>query len=153
MGQNCFVPSFVPSFVSGTKITPSVLSRGQKSHPFWRPSSRGRQDNAVAGQWLLIIGASANHSAAAAASAGDKDDNNNEANKPSPRAGMDADWGGQQRPNDRLALAWRELALSNANAHSGRTTSSNNVTNKGGGAAANAPGRVHRQQSAKKRQQ
>jgi hypothetical protein len=31
MGQNCFVPGFVP----GTKITPSVLSRGQKSPLFF----------------------------------------------------------------------------------------------------------------------
>jgi hypothetical protein len=60
-------------------------------------------------------------------------DDDNKANKPSPRAGSDATGGGHQQSDDQLASAWRESALSNANAHGGRTTSSNNVTNKGGG--------------------
>ncbi len=36
MGQNCFVPGFVP----GTKITPLVLSRGQKSHLWFCPGDK-----------------------------------------------------------------------------------------------------------------
>ena len=75
-------------------------------------------------------------------------DNDNEANEPSLRAGTDANGGGHQQSNDRLALARRESALSNADAHSGRTTSSNDVTNKGGGGRG-----FHIQQSTKKRQQ
>ncbi len=110
-------------------------------------------DDAVAGQRLSIVVASADHSATAAASAGDNDNDNNEANKPLPRAGTDANGGGRRRPDDRLASARRESASYDANAHGGRTTSSNDVTNEGGGAAGNAPGKVHRQQSAKKPQQ
>jgi hypothetical protein len=49
-------------------------------------------------------------------------DNDDKANKPSPRAGMDANGGGHQPYDDRLALAWRESASSNTNAHGGRTT-------------------------------
>jgi hypothetical protein len=52
-----------------------------------------------------------------------------------------------------LASAQQESALSDTNVNGGRTTSSNNMTNKGGGTAGNAPDRVYRQQSAKKRQQ
>jgi hypothetical protein len=39
--------------------------------------------DAVAGQRLSIVAASADHSAAATASAGDNDNDNNKANKPS----------------------------------------------------------------------
>ena len=66
--------------------------------------------------------------------------------------GTDADGGGRRQRNDRLALAPRDSASSNANAHGGRMTSSNDVMNEGGGAGDNAPGRVHRPQSTKKRQ-
>jgi hypothetical protein len=59
-------------------------------------------DDAVTGQRLSIVAASANHSAATAVSAGDNNDNNDEANKPSTWAGMDADGGGRQQPDDRL---------------------------------------------------
>jgi hypothetical protein len=130
MGQNCFVPNFVP----GTKITPLVLSHGQKLHLFFGgpPPVVGNND-AVAGQWLSIIAASTNHSAAAMASAGDNNKDNNKANKPSPQAGMDADGGGRQQPDGRLESVWQELVLFNANAHSGRMTSSNDVANEGGG--------------------
>ena len=60
-------------------------------------------------------------------------DGDDEANEPSPRAGTDANGGGHQRSDDCLALAWRESASSNANAHVGRMTSSNDMMNKGGG--------------------
>ncbi len=62
-------------------------------------------NDAVAGQWLSFVAASADHSAAAAVSAGDKDDENNKANKPSPQAGMDADGGGR---HDQMT-AWHRL--------------------------------------------
>jgi len=48
----------------------------------------------VAGQRLSIVATSTDHSAAAAASAGDNGDYDDEENKPTPRAGMDADGGG-----------------------------------------------------------
>ncbi len=60
-------------------------------------------------------------------------DEDDEANKPSPQVGTDANGGGHQQSDDRLALARRELAASNANAHGGRTMSLNDVTNEGGG--------------------
>ena len=47
-------------------------------------------------------------------------EDDNKANEPSPRAGMDADGGAREMT--RLALARRESALSDANAHGGRTT-------------------------------
>ena len=62
-------------------------------------------------------------------------DDDKEANKPLPQAGTDANGGGHQQSDDRLALARRELAASNANAHGGRTMSLNDVTNEGGGGA------------------
>ncbi len=37
--------------------------------------------------------------------------------------------------------------MSDADAHDGRTTSANNVINKGGGAVGKSPGRIHRQKS------
>jgi hypothetical protein len=139
---------FCPAQQWDKTVLSPVLSRRQKSHRFFLPWSATRIDNSVAGQRLSIVAASADHSAAAAVSAGDNDDNNNEANEPSPRAATDADGGGQRQPDDRLASVCRELASYNADAHGGRTTSSNHVTNEGGGAAGNAPGRVYRQQSA-----
>ena len=75
-------------------------------------------------------------------------DNDDEANKPLPRAGTDANGGGHQRLDDRLASAWRESASSNADTHGGRRTSSNNVTNEGGGGKG-----FHIQQSTKKQKQ
>ncbi len=157
-----------------TVLSP-VLSRGQKSHLRFCPGDKNHtfgfvpgtqitpffgsphpvvgNDNAAASQRLSILAASTNYFATTAASAGDNNDNNNKVNKPSMQAGTDADGGGQRQPNDYLILAWQELVSSNANIHGGRTTSSNNVTNTGGGAVGNTPGRVHRQQSAKKRQQ
>jgi hypothetical protein len=149
-GQNSFVPDN-----NGTKLFCPRFCPGDKNDTFFLggPPPAVGDDDAVAGQQLSIIAASADHSAAAAVSAGDNDDNNDEANEPSPRAGTDADEGGRGQPDDRLASTWQELASYDANTHGGRTTSSNHVTNEGGGAAGNAPGRVYRQQSAKKRQQ
>ena len=63
----------------------------------------------------------------------DDDDNGNEANKPSPWAGMDTDEGGWRQPDHRMASAGQELALSDTDAHGGWATSSNDVTNEGGG--------------------
>ena len=60
-------------------------------------------------------------------------DDDDKANKPSPRAGTDANGRGNQQSDDRLASAWWESASSNADAHSGRSKSSNDVTNEGGG--------------------
>jgi hypothetical protein len=88
-------------------------------------------NNAVAGQQLLIVPASADHSATAVASAGDKDDNKDKANKALPQVGMDtngrgqrqSNGRGQRQSNDHLALAWQDLAIANANAHGGRTAS------------------------------
>ncbi len=137
MGQNYVVPSFVP----GTKITPLVLSRGQKSHLF------------LVALHPRSVPMMRSPSVTAAASAGDNDDDNNDANKPLLQAGIDADGGGCQQPNNHLASAWQESVSSDANAHGGRRTSSSNVTNEGGRAAGNALGRVDRQKSAKKRQQ
>ena len=60
-------------------------------------------------------------------------DDDDEANEPLLRVGMDADGGVQRRPDDRLASARWESASSDADAHGGRTTSLNNVTNEEGG--------------------
>ena len=46
---------------------------------------------------------------------------------------VNADGGGRRRPDDHLALARRESPSSDANAHGGRMTASNDVTNKVGG--------------------
>ncbi len=134
-GTKLFCPRFCPGdknhtigFVLGTKIT-FVL--GTEITPFLVASLLPR--SATTGQRLLNVAASADHSANATASAGDNDDDNDKANEPLPRAGLHADGGGRQRPNDRLALARRESASSNTDAHGGRTTSSNNVTKGRGG--------------------
>ena len=74
-------------------------------------------------------------------------DDDDEANKSLPRAETDANGGGHQQSNDPLALAWRESASSNADTHGGRMTSSNDMTNEGGG-----DGGFHIQQSTKKQQ-
>ncbi len=147
MGQNCFVPGIVPGKKSHLQFCP-----GDKNDTFFfgGPPPAVGDDDAVAGQRLSILAASADHSATAAASAGDKDNDNNKENKPLPQAGLDANGGGRLRPDECLASARQELVSSNANAHGGRTTSSNGMTNEGGRTAGNAPCRVNRQQSAKK---
>jgi len=71
----------------------------------------------VAGQRSSIVATSANHSKnATAASAGDNDDDDDKANKPSPQAGLDTDWGGRRQPDDHLASTRQESVSSNAHA-------------------------------------
>jgi hypothetical protein len=147
MGQNCFVPGFVP----GTKITP--LSRGQKSHFFFGglppavgETMRSPDSGCRSSPPPPIILPPPRRVQVTKTTTTTKRTSRRREQERTPMGEGDDD------PMTAWHWAGRESASSDADAHGGRTTPSNDVTNERGGAAGNASGRVHRQQSAKKRQ-